>query len=215
MGTDRRRRTSRSSLPAFLCAFGVLGILAPLGAQPLAAPPPLDTNIYVQPPAVTGRVELNSQGPTYTKYSGALGYGSSYPRLYSSHAYATFDLAGLPAGVAILSVRMWYYQYESYPSTPYTQLVLIPDASAPAQQLYVDIGAGTVIDPYYYTGNGWVVRSFNAEGLAAVDSCRTLGDCIDLGIAGGSCPYGAAYGAGRYGTAQPQRIATSWQLMRP
>jgi hypothetical protein len=76
--------------------------------------------------------------------------------------------------------------------------MLIPDVNAPGQQLFQDISNGTVVDTRYYTGDGWVVRSFNGAGLATVDSCIRANEAINLGINGGGYAYGAAYGVGSY-----------------
>jgi hypothetical protein len=165
-------------------------------------PTPLeDTNAYVCPPSASGRVMYDGHTGSYTKYPGAISYGVIDSRYFSAHGYVSFALAGFPDSAVMISVRLWYYQYEhdSYGGgLPSTSVVLIPDVNAPAQQLFQDISNGTVVDTRAYTGEGWVVRSFNSAGLAAVDSCIRVGDAIDIGINGGGCAYGAAYGAGPF-----------------
>ena len=173
----------------------------------ICRPPPHeflpDTNVYVCPPAASGGVSSDWRGPSYSKYAGDISYGVSDSRYYSAHGYVSFDLAGFPDSATAVSARLWYYQYYhgisiSSHDPPYTSVVLIPDVNAPAQQLFQDISSGAIVDARVYTEDGWVVRSFNSAGLAAVDSCIRAADAIDIGINGGGCPPGAAYGAGPY-----------------
>jgi hypothetical protein len=170
-------------------------------------PPPReflsDTNVYVCPPAISGRVVWTDVLGGYTKYPGAIGYGVYDSRHFSAHGYASFDLGDMPDSIDVLSVRLWYYQYDHGRSfegdtTPWTDLTLIPDANAPAQQVFRDISNGVVIDTLLWTPNGWAVRPLNSIGVAAVDSCRVRGESLNLGVRGGWCCPGAAYGAGPY-----------------
>ena len=159
-----------------------------------------DTNSYVCPPAVSGRVRRRYDD-SYTKHPGAISYGTYDVRIFSSHGYASFDLAALPDSIEVLSARMCYYQYKHgsfgiYP--PLTDLTVIPDVNAPAKRLFNDIGNGLVVDTLQYTPDGWVVRPFDSIGLAAVDSCRMRGQSINLGVRGGKCIDADAYGAGPY-----------------
>ncbi len=161
-----------------------------------------DTNACVSPPAMSGCV-MRDNGMNCTKYPGAISYGVYDSRAYmTANGYVSFDLAGFPDSAAVIAARLWYYQYEHGalldPNPPYTSVVLIPDVNAPAEQLLYDIFEGIVVDPIEYTDDGWVVRSFNSVGLAAVDSCVLTDGSIDIGICGGGCAHGAAYGAGPY-----------------
>jgi hypothetical protein len=160
-----------------------------------------DTNAYVCPPSASGRVMYDGHTGSCTKYPGAISYGVIDSRYFSAHGYVSFGLAEFPDSAVLVSVRLWCYQYEhdSYGGgLPSTSVVLIPDVNAPAQQLFQDISNGTVVDTRSYTGDGWVVRSFNSAGLATADSCIRGDDAIDIGINGGGCAYGAAYGAGPF-----------------
>jgi len=170
-------------------------------------PPPRefrpDTNVYVCPPVASGLVGRDIRGPTYTKSQGNVCYGVVDPRYYSIHGYASFDLSGFPDSADCVSARLLYYQYTHSgfagdTSPPNTSVVLIPDVGASAQQLFGDVSNGSVVDPRRATPDGWLVRSFNSAGLAAVDSCVRANDAIDLGISGGTCAHGAAYGVGPY-----------------
>jgi len=191
-------------LTTLLCPLAVLLLLAMPGVsvQDDAAcrPPPReilpDTNVYVCPPSVSGQV---TWAPA--KNPGAICYGAYDPRMFSSHGYASFDLGELPDSIAVLSTSLRYYQYACgglFGPTPVTDLTLIPDVKAPAGQLFTDIYNGLAITPSRATFNGWIVRPFNSCGVAAVDSCRVRGESIDLGVRGGQCPFGSAYGVGPY-----------------
>jgi hypothetical protein len=170
-------------------------------------PPPReflnDTNVYVCPPAVSGEVERDILGPTYTKFQGDVRYGTNdHTGYHVSHGYVSFDLAGFPNSARCISARLLYYQYlhsgfwGNPNSIPSTTVVLTPDVNAAAQQLFDDISNGPVVDPTMTTPDGWVVRPFNSAGFAAVDSCILADDSIDIGIK--SDWWGAAYGVGPY-----------------
>ena len=170
-------------------------------------PPPReflnDTNLYVCPPAVSGRVMYDRLQGFYTKYAGAISYGVYDSRYYSAHGYVSVDLSGFPDSANCLSARLLYYQYAHDDISgghylPNTSVVLIPDVNVQPEQLFLDIGHGAVVDAERNTPDGWVARRFNSVGVAAVDSCIRSDDTIDIGIYGGSTAYGAAYGAGSY-----------------
>ena len=168
-----------------------------------------DTNAYLAPPASTGRVMYNGHENTYTKYYGNISYGVYDSRYFSAHGYASFDLGAFPDSADILSAEVCYYQYDCGSlggGTPNTDVVLVPSVNIGAEQLFSDIEHGIALTGRYNTANGWIVRSLNSTGVEAVDSCRRRGEAISLGVRGGWCPYGAAYGAGPF---HPERAYLS------
>jgi hypothetical protein len=199
-------------LTIFLWPLAVLLLTVPeVSAQGDAArrPPPReyfpDTNVYVCPPSVTGRVEC-THGPLegYGKIPGDIAYGTGDVRYRASHGYASFDLGEMPDSIEVSRVELRYYQYYSYKQfvggglIPQTTLRLVNDVNSSAYTLYVDCGSGPVIDPEQLTYNGWVARPFKGSGLEAFDSCRVRGESINLGLGGGYCAPGGAFGVGPY-----------------
>lgn len=117
----------------------------------------------------TGRLTWVS-GNNYGKYSGPLEYGVGTSGTH--RGWVKFDLSGVPDGIQVDEVVLAYhcnYRYSSRPSTAVRALGSDPVETG-ASTLWAVFSNAPVAAESVTHDTGWVYRTLNASGIAAVQS---------------------------------------------
>lgn len=158
---------------ALTAVFAVTGIAAPQFSEPAHQ----DVVVEAYPPNTsfaTGRVTWTG-GTNYGKYSGTIEFGTSVAGTH--RGFIKFDLSGLPSGIQVTEVVLGYhcfYRYANRPSTAVRALSVDP-VTANAPSLWSAYASGTVVADSVTHDTGWVYRTLNAAGAAAVQAGLSQG----------------------------------------